>query len=150
MQTEIFVLCDQFSMGKSPTGQMVWSIIGPFDAIDLKSFPSRISFTIIAAMRFFAEEHGEHKLEIRMVDADLRQLTEPNTSKPIGVSKTFKVPETNNAHCHFEVWSAGRPGSVAGGGGAWIEKPGDYFFDLVVDGKNIGRLPIHVLLARSR
>jgi len=148
MQVEIFVLCDKFVMGKSPEGQIVWSIVGPFDSIDLPTFPARISFTIVSAIRFFAEEHGDHKIEICMIDADLRQLVEPATKKPIGISKNIKVPDTNKPHCQFEVWSAGQPGKIAGGGGAWIEKPGDYFFDLKVDGKNSGRLPLHISSAR--
>lgn len=149
MQTEIFVLCDKFGMGKSPGGQVVWSIVGPFDSIDLTTFPARISFTIVAALRFFAEEHGDHKIEICMIDADLRQLVEPATGRPIAFSRQFKTPDMNTPHCQFEVWSAGQPGKVSGERGAWIEKPGDYFFDLKVDGNNIGRLPIHILLARS-
>jgi hypothetical protein len=149
MQLEIFVLCDKFAMGKSPQGQMVWSIISPFDCIDLSTFPGRISFTIVTAIRFFAEEHGDHKIQICMIDADLRQLIEPATKKPIGISKNFNVPDTSKPHCQFEVWSAGLSGKNAGTGGAWIEKAGEYFFDLKVDGKNTGRLPIHILPARQ-
>jgi hypothetical protein len=148
MQVEIFVLCDKFVIGKTPNGKVVWSIVDPFDSVDLPTFPERISFTIVAAVRFFAEEHGNHKVQICMIDADARQLINPTTKKPIESKKDIKVPDTNNAHCHFEVWSFGQPGKVAGSGGALIEKPGDYFFDLNVDGNSHGRLPIHIRLAK--
>lgn len=148
MQIEIFVLCDRFHMGKSPQGQMVWSIIDSFDSVNLPEFPARISFTIVAAVRFFPEEHGDHEIQISLVDADLRQLLEPATKKPIELFKKIKVPDANKPHCNFEVWSVGKPGKTAGGGGAWIERPGEYFFDLKIDGKQIGRLPIHILLVR--
>jgi hypothetical protein len=42
MQVEIFVLCDKFGMGKSPDGQVVWSIVGPFDSIDLPTLPIHV------------------------------------------------------------------------------------------------------------
>ncbi len=78
----------------------------------------------------------------------LGESIDPATQKPVEITKNFKVPETNRSHCQFEVWSSGRPGTAYGAGGTLIEKPGDYFFDLKVDGKNSGRLPLHVLLAQ--
>lgn len=54
------------------------------------------------------------------------------------ISKNIKIPDTNKPHCNFEIWS----------GEAWIEKPGDYFFELKIDGKSNGRVPIYILPAR--
>jgi hypothetical protein len=79
----------------------------------------------------------------------LRQLFEPATKKPIRISRSFNVPDLNDPFCQFHVWSSGKSGKILDASGSWIEKPGEYFFDLQVDGKNTGRLPIHILLAGS-
>ncbi|HEY1789056.1 MAG TPA: hypothetical protein VGJ73_12920 [Verrucomicrobiae bacterium] len=148
MQVEMFILCDRFVIAKSPQGKTVWSIIEPFDSIDLPEFPSRISFSLAAAVRFFAEEHGNHNIRIRLLDADLKQLIEPATKKPIELNKQVNVPDENRAHCKIEIWFAGQSGKIAGPSGVWIEKPGDYFFELNVDGKNVAQVPLHILLVR--
>ena len=145
MQIQIFVLCDKFAMGKTPDGQMVWSLIGPFDTKKFPHFPAQIKFTVVAALRFMAEEHGGHQIEISLIDADSRPILAPPTKQPIGIVRRITVPDTNKSHCHFEVWSVGHPETVANPGGAWIEKPGEYFFDLRVDGNYLGRLPVRVL-----
>jgi hypothetical protein len=145
MQTQIFVLCDKFVLGKTPDGQMVWSIVGPLDTRKPAQFPARIRVTVVAALRFLAEEHGGHQIEISLIDADSRPLIEPTTGKPVGIAKRITVPDTNRSHCHFEVWSLGHPGGVADPGGALFEQPGEYYFDLRVNGTHFGRLPLRIL-----
>lgn len=145
MQTQIFVLCDKFVLGKTPDGQMVWSIVGPLDTRKVAQFPVRVRVTVVAALRFSAEEHGGHRIEINLIDADSRPLIEPTTQRPVGIAKTISVPDTNRSHCHFEVWSVGHPEAVTDPGGAWIQQAGEYYFDLKADGTHIGRLPIRVL-----
>ncbi|HXT13098.1 MAG TPA: hypothetical protein VN873_16180 [Candidatus Angelobacter sp.] len=148
MQIEMYILCDNFVMGKSPTGQMVWSIIQPFNAVDILRFPGTVTCTIVATVRFLAEEYGKHTIQISMFDADLRKIVDPTTNKPLECSKEFITPDKNKAHCQFQVWQIGKPGNVSGGTGALIEKPGDYFFELRVDGKTLGSLPLHLGLKK--
>jgi hypothetical protein len=144
MYVEIFILCDSFKPSKTLDGQMVWSIIGPFESVKLVSLPAQISFTVIAAIRFERFESGEHEVQVCLTDSDSQTVIDCKTKNPVKTERKFKTPDTSSSHCEFSLWSAGLPGTVEGGGGVWIERPGDYYFDLKIDGKHSGRIPLHV------
>jgi hypothetical protein len=146
MQIEIFVLCDRSQIKKSPKGEMAWIIISPFDSIEVSEFPARVNFTIVTAIRFLPYEYGDHKISISMIDADGKQLIDRETNRKIGYFRSFKVPDMGKSHSQYETWCSGEPGEPVGMNGSLIENPGDYFFDLMIDGNAIARLPVHISL----
>src|SRR5689334_741545 len=67
MQIEIFALCHSARFDGANL-----SLIGIFDTLGAKTFPTQISCTVLAKIRFELGEEGERKLEIVLVNAYMR------------------------------------------------------------------------------
>ena|ERR1700690_1903486 len=129
MQIEIFALCQSAKFDGTNL-----SISGIFDTIGVKAFPVKMSWSVPVKIRFELGEEGERKLEIILVNAYMRPAAVDG--KIARFEQTIQIQMPNNrSSSHFHIWDhQGFP----------IEKAGDYFFELNVDGQTGGRIPLYI------
>lgn len=107
------------------------SIMGMFDRIDSVSFPAQHAHCCLALrLRFQRSEEGVHKLRIMLVDADGKAQLPPfepdiNASIPEGF-------DTGTANLVLNI------------NGLPVQRPGNLYWDLVLDGQLAARLPMYV------
>lgn len=125
MHTEIFTLCDAATIcgGKL-------NILGSFDTIWAREFPCSHPFCAVACkLRFDVDEEGRHALEITFSDPDMRPVLD-------SVRQEFEIRMGEHlsfsyAHAHSYL-------------GFHLAQPGEYYFELRVDGRIAGRIPLYV------
>jgi hypothetical protein len=129
MQIEIFALCQSAKFDGTNL-----SIYGIFDTIGAKTFPAKISCSVLVKIRFELGEEGERKLEIVLVDAYMRPVASDGKIAKFEQDIQIHIPN-NRSSSYFHIWDhQGFP----------IEKAGDYFFELNVDGQTKGRIPFYI------
>jgi len=128
MQIEIFALChsDKFDGANL-------SLLGIFDTLGAKTFPTQISCSVLAKIRFELGEEGEHTLEIILVNAYMRPVEVGGKIVKFEQVLHIQIPN-NRSSSHFHMWNLQEFS---------IEKAGDYFFELKLDGRTKGRIPFH-------
>jgi hypothetical protein len=136
MQLQVFIICDSFKIESDNEGRPTFTADKFFSIIAPPATPCSIPFSVVSGIVFEADEHGEHQIEIRICDADMKQVIDAKTKKELKTVRNFTIPKTNMSHVEFWGWRSG---------GACVAKYGDYYFSLLVDGKSIGRLPLHVV-----
>lgn len=129
VQTEIFTLCDAATVAG---GKL--NILGSFDTIGAHSFPCAHPLCAVACkLRFDAGEEGRHSLEIHFCDPDMRPVL-----KPIRQDFEIRIPGPQS-QTHIHIWQHL---------GFHLERPGDYYFELKVDGAPKSRIPLYVVQAQ--
>ena len=70
MEIEIFTLCDF-----AQDNQSKLTIVGTFDSINAKQFPTQHPACSIACrLRFSSKEAGEHTFKLRLIDSDGKEI----------------------------------------------------------------------------
>lgn len=131
MDVDLAVIADGANV--SQEGKL--NILGIFDTIWARETPFRHS-SMVFVVRFTAPftEQGAYQLEVRLMDADGGQL--------------FKAEGPLNV-------SGGAPGRpirphvIMGLSGINFERPGDYSFEVMVDGQHLRSVPLYVVKAPS-
>ena len=126
MLIEIFSLCDAAT---SENGKL--NILGAFDTIWVRQFPIVYPHCAVAVrIRFSAAEKGDHKLGLRLIDVDGKDVL-----PPAGGAIRLELPEgitTGSTNLILNIQSLK------------IEKPGEFSLELSIDGQNILSLPLFV------
>ena len=126
MQTEIFTLCDAATVAG---GKL--NILGSFDTIGAHHFPADHPLCVVACkQRFDLGEEGTHLLEIHFCDPDMRPVLPP-MKRELNVELGGQLSQ---AHVH--LWQHL---------GFHLERPGEYYFELKIDGNTQCRIPLYVV-----
>lgn len=128
MQIEIFALCQSAKFDGTNL-----NLSGVFDTLGAKTFPANVSCSVLAKVRFELGEEGERKLEIILVNAYMRPEAIDGQIAKFEQTIQIQIPN-NRSSSHFHIWD--QPGLS-------IERAGDYFFELKVDGQTKGRIPFY-------
>ncbi|MDB6135363.1 MAG: hypothetical protein JWM59_3606 [Verrucomicrobiales bacterium] len=122
MNVEIFAICDAATVS---SGKL--NILGAFDTVSAASFPTRHeNCTIACRLRGEVEEReSAMRLEMRIIDPDGRAVIEPVSNE---------IQDRGGLQHH--LWHIH---------GFEIPQPGTFFVDLLVDGRLLSRLPVHIL-----
>ncbi len=109
------------------------NILGIFDTIWAREFPVRHA-AMVFVLRVKADftEHGAHTLEVRLLDADGEHLF--RAEGPI------QVPGSAPGR-------AVKPHVIMGLSGVSFKAPGDYSFEVIVDGHHLKSVPLYVMEA---
>jgi hypothetical protein len=129
MRVDLAVVADAANV--SQEGKL--NILGIFDTIWGTSFPLRHG-TMVFVVRVEGEftEQGEHRLELRLMDADGAQI--------------FKA----EGPLHLVGGKPGRPVKphiILGLSGVVFPAPGDYSFEVLIDGEHKRSVPLYVMKA---
>ncbi|MEI6534498.1 MAG: hypothetical protein WCN98_04080 [Verrucomicrobiaceae bacterium] len=131
MNAEIFSLCDAATVSG---GKL--NILGCFDTIGARTFPCQHAMCALATrMRFDVGEEGEHSVEFHFCDPDMRPVM-----KPLNLNIRIDIPN-ERSQTHHHIWNIL---------GFEIKGPGEYYFELKVDGQPRSRIPLYVLQAEER
>jgi hypothetical protein len=112
------------------------NILGIFDTIWAREFPVRHA-AIVFVLRVKADftEQGAHTLEVRLLDADGEQL--------FRAEGPMQVPGS----------APGRPVKphvIMGLSGVSFKTPGDYSFEVTIDGHHVKSVPLYIIEAPTR
>ena len=129
MDVDLAVIADAANV--SQEGKL--NILGVFDTIWASTFPFRHS-VMVFVLRFSADftEQGAHALEVRLMDADGEQL--------------FKAEEPLQVMGGVPGRPI-RPHVVMGLNGVTFQRPGDYSFEVMMAGRHMRSVPLHVVQA---
>lgn len=124
MEIEIFTLADFAQDNNSKL-----TIVGTFDSIHAKEFPTQHPACSIACrLRFAAKEAGAYEFKLRLIDAAGKETIEPIAGNiNIGAPPNGQL-STINIVINF--------------GQLRFEKPGRYSFELYIDGEWKSGLPL--------
>ncbi len=129
MDVDLAILCDAATIDAS--GKL--NILGIFDRIGVRSFPARHG-RLSLVLRFSGgiDETGSHDLEIALRDPDGGEVVRADGqmrlgARPGSVRSGLKVPQVLN----FD--------------GIVFQSPGDYVFDVTVDGDHQVMVPLQVM-----
>jgi hypothetical protein len=126
VQTEIFTLCDSATNDR---GKL--NILGSFDTIYAREFPCHHPICAVAfKLRFDIGEDGRHIFEITFSDPDMRPVLDP-------IRHEFEIhmgDKLSHTHIHTHHYL-----------GFHLERPGEYYFELRVDGETKSRIPLYVV-----
>lgn len=128
MQVEIFTVCDAATVSG---GKL--NILGSFDTIGAHTFPSNHPLcAVVSKLRFDAGEEGRHWLEMHFCDPDMRPVLKP-------IRQDFEIRTVGlHSQTHIHVWQHL---------GFHLARPGDYYFELRIDGEMKSRIPLYVVQA---
>jgi hypothetical protein len=129
MQIEMFALCHSARFDGANL-----SLLGIFDTLGAKTFPTQISCCVLAKVRFELGEEGDHKLEIFLVNAYMRPVEADGKIVKFDQNLHIQIPN-HRSSAHFHMWNLQDFS---------MEKAGDYFFELKLDGRTKGRIPFHL------
>ena len=125
MQTEILTLCDAATIDH---GKL--NILGSFDTIGARAFPCDHPMCALACkLRFDIGEDGRHLFEMSFSDPDMRPVIDP-------VRHEFEIhmgDRLSHTHMHIHQFV-----------GFHLGRPGEYYFELRVDGEVRSRIPLYV------
>lgn len=127
MEVDLAVIADAANV--SQEGKL--NILGVFDTIWTREFPFRhAAMVFVVRMRADFTEQGAHRMEVRLMDADGGQLfkAEGPMQVPGGVPGRPLKPHV-----------------IMGLGGISFQKPGDYSFEVIVDGHHMKSVPLYVM-----
>jgi hypothetical protein len=127
MEVDLAVIADAANV--SQEGKL--NILGVFDTIWTREFPFRhVAMVFVVRMRADFTEQGAHRMEVRLMDADGGQLfkAEGAMQVPGGVPGRLLKPHV-----------------IMGLGGISFQKPGDYSFEVIVDGQHMKSVPLYVM-----
>lgn len=117
MVVEVFSLCDAAT---SENGKL--NLLGAFDTIWVKQFPAVYPHcTVAIRLRFLSLETGSHRVEVRFIDEDGK-----NVLPPAGGTVKVDMPQgqrSASANLILNIQSLK------------LERPGESSLDLLVDGQ---------------
>ena len=126
MLVEIFSLCDAST---SENGKL--NILGAFDTIWARQFPVVYPHCSVAIrIRFSAVDKGEHKVGLRLIDIDGKDLL-----PQAGGTMRLDLPEGH---------SSGSSNLILNIQSMKLEKTGEFSMELSIDGVNALSLPLFV------
>ncbi len=126
MQIEIFSLCDAATSGG---GKM--NVLGAFDTIWTTKVPAvHPQCTVALRARFHSSEGSEHKVSVKLVDADGKHIV-PVTNGTVNIGFP-KGQRSSSANLILNIQ------------GLKLEKYGEYSIDLAIDEKAGASLPLFV------
>lgn len=126
MEIDLAVVADAANV--SQEGKL--NILGVFDTIWTRQFPFRhgsMVFVVRVAAGFTDE--GTHRMEVRLIDADGQQLF--RAEGPLNVTGS-------------QPGRTVKPHVIMGLSGINFQKPGDYSFEIVVDGEHMRSVALHI------
>lgn len=132
MEVDLAVLAD--AANRSENGKL--NILGIFETFNLgPEFPATSpTFTIVLRIVAHPSEMGEHDLRLRLADADGKEIAKLEgsfeISRNVTSPKPVRMPVTLLAQVKF-------PG------------PGDYAFDVLINGRWEKSIPVEIVKARS-
>lgn len=132
MEVDLAVLADAANL----TGNGKLNILGTFDAITLgPDFPATsTTFSIVVRLVAHPSELGKHKLLLRVADADGKEVSKLEGDFEVGRKesspKPARIPLILGAQVTFP-------------------SPGDYTFDILIDGRWEKSIPLEVVKAAS-
>ncbi len=129
VEVDLAVIADAANV--SQEGKL--NILGVFDTIWAREFPCRHgAMVFILRVRADFTEQGSRQLQVRLMDADGAQLfkAEGPLQVPAGVPGR-----------------AAKPHLIMGLSGISFPKPGDYSFEVIVDGHHMTSVPLYVMEA---
>lgn len=127
MITEIFTLCD---FAQDANGKL--NILGTFDSIAASKFPvTHGLFSIALKVRFAENECGDHKLLLKIINAD------NSVANEINGNITINRPVGGVDYSSFQF--------VANFNGFVFKEKGKYKFELFIDDEWISGITLHVL-----
>jgi hypothetical protein len=107
------------------------NILGVFDTIWARDLPFRhAAMVFVLRVRADFTDQGSHDLEVRLIDADGGQLfkAEGPLQVPGGVPGRPIKPHV-----------------IMGLAGVTFQKPGDYSFEIMLDGQHLKSVPLYVM-----
>ena len=126
MFVEIFSLCDAST---SENGKL--NILGAFDTIWVRQFPVLYPHCAVAIrIRFLAVEKGDHKVGLRLIDMDGKDVL-----PPAGGSMHLDLPAGH---------SSGSSNLILNIQSMKLDKTGEFSLELSIDGQNALSLPLFV------
>lgn len=126
MVIEIFSLCDAST---SEHGKL--NILGAFDTIWVRQFPVTYPHCAVAIrIRFSAVEKGDHKVGLRLIDMDGKDVL-----PPAGGTMRLDLPEGP---------TSGSSNLILNIQAMKIERAGEFSLELAIDGQNGLSLPLFV------
>ncbi len=124
MEIEIFTLCDFAQDNHSKL-----TIVGTFDSINSKQFPTQHpACTIACRLRFSVKEAEAHEFKLRLIDSEGKE-TIPPVEGNINIA-----PPPNDRHITINL--------VVNFNQLQFPKPGRYSFELYIDGDWKSGLPL--------
>jgi len=127
MEVDLAVIADAANV--SQEGKL--NILGVFDTIWAREFPFRhASMVFVVRMNADFTEQGAHRMEVRLMDADGRQL--------FRAEGPMQVPGAIPGRPH-------KPHVIMGLSGISFSMPGDYSFEVMVDGQLMKSVPLYVM-----
>ena len=126
MQVESFMLCDAATVGG---GKL--NVLGAFDAIFVKQVPAKhTSCAVVLRLRFDRAEEGEHRIKLRMVDADGKSIVKfPESTARV------KIPD----NASYAVIN-----QIVNLIGLSLKDYGNYTIDLSINNRHEASLPLEV------
>lgn len=132
MEVDLAVVADAANV--SQEGKL--NVLGVFDTIWAREFPFRHS-AMVFVLRLHADftEQGDHAMQVRLIDADGGQMfkAEGPVKVPAGTPGRPVRP-----HVILTLNSISFPA------------PGDYSFEVTLDGSHLRSVPLHVLAVPGR
>jgi hypothetical protein len=126
MVIEIFSLCDAST---SENGKL--NILGAFDTIWVRQFPIVYPHCAVAIrIRFSAIEKGDHKVGLRLIDMDGKDVL-----PPAGGALHLDLPEGH---------TSGSSNLILNIQAMKLERAGEFSLELSIDGQNALSLPLFV------
>lgn len=131
MNIEMFTLVDH---AEDHQGKL--TVCGTFDTINAPTYPAAHPHCCLALrMRFQRSEEGEHAIRILLVDSDGREQNFKFEAKTVVVVP----PDSESATRNLVIALNGLP----------LQKPDSYYWDLVVDGQLVSRLPMYAKIVQQ-
>lgn len=125
MNIEAFFLCDAAT---DSHGKL--NVLGVFDSIVVASVPAtHAQCAVVLRLRLTRSEQGEHKLSLRLVDADGQ-----NVIQPLEGGFRFAAGQDTSAATNL----------ILNVQGLRLPRFGELAFQLHVDGTHLASLPVHV------
>lgn len=132
MEVDLAVVADAANV--SQEGKL--NVLGVFDTIWAREFPFRHSAMVfVLRLRADFTEQGGHAMEVRLLDADGGQIFK--AEGPV------KVPKGAPGR-------PARPHVILTLNAISFPRPGDYAFEVTLDGSHLKSVPLHVVEAPGR
>lgn len=132
MDVELAVVADAANV--SQEGKL--NILGVFDTIWAREFPVRhASMVFVLRVRADFTDQGTHQLQVRLMDADGKQLFK--------AEGPLQLPTAAPGR-------SSKPQIIIGLNGVTFDKPGDYSFEVMVDGRHLKSVPLSLVAMPGR
>jgi hypothetical protein len=106
-------------------------IVGTFDTINSPQFPAvHPACAVVVSLRFEAIEEGEHRIKARLVNEDGKLIADLPEAKPTIIAQPTGRPVSVNYMINLQQMQ--------------LPAPGEYSFDVAVDGKHESSIPLFV------